>query len=258
MVKITAIIPTGNEEENIEKAIQSVQFVDEIIVVDSFSTDRTVEIAKKYTPRVIQHEYVNSATQKNWTIPQASHNWILLLDADERVTPELQEEIQELLQNEPEEVAYWIYRKNYFMGRHLKHGGWNRDKVIRLFRKDKCGYEEKHVHAEIIANGKTGILKNKLIHNTYPGFDRYVAKVNRYSWWSARDYDKKIGKLSCYHFFVKPSFRFFKHYILQGGFRDGIPGLTVAFLAFYALMTRYIKLWLIRNNSLEDNKQINL
>jgi glycosyltransferase involved in cell wall biosynthesis len=254
MQKLTAIIPTGNEEKNIDEVLQSVSFADEIMVVDSYSEDMTVEIAKKYTDIVIQHEYNNSAAQKNWAIPQATNEWILLVDADERVTPELKDEIKNLLSgtNETEHVAYWIYRDNYFMGEHLKHGGWNRDKVIRLFRKSKCRYEEKHVHAEIIADGTVGVLHSKLRHNTYPGFDEYVSKVNRYSWWQAKDYDKRVKKITCYHYFIKPGFRFFKHYIIQGGFRDGVPGLTVSFLAFYALFTRYIKLWILRHDNIDQ------
>jgi glycosyltransferase involved in cell wall biosynthesis len=253
MQKLTVIIPTGNEERNIEEALKSVTFADEIMIVDSFSKDTTVEIARNYTQFILQHEYINSAAQKNWAIPQANNEWILLLDADERVTPALQSEIQQILnQDSQQHVGYWIYRDNYFMARKLNHGGWNSDKVIRLFRKSKCRYEDKHVHAEILAEGTIGVLQGRLIHNTYCGFDRYVEKVNRYSWWQANDYDKKIKKITLYHLLVKPSYRFFYHFILRGGFRDGIPGLTVAFLSFYALFTRYIKLWIIRNKDLKD------
>lgn len=250
MEKITAIIPTGNEEQNIEEVLESVSFADEIMVVDSFSKDKTVELARKYTDRILQHEYINSAAQKNWAIPQAKHEWILLVDADERVPEDLKKEIQNILKEGSEKVGFWVYRDNYYMGRHLKHGGWNRDKVIRLFRKSKCRYEEKNVHAEILADGEVGRLKNHLRHNTYKGFDEFVEKVNRYAWWQAKDYDKKIKKITLYHLFIKPGYRFFSHYIIRGGFRDGIPGLTVAFLAGYALFTRYIKLWILRNKNI--------
>lgn len=254
MEKLTVIIPTGNEEENIEEVLQSVIFADEVIVVDSFSTDNTVELSKKYTDFIIQHEYENSASQKNWAIPQASNEWILIVDADERVTPELQNEIQDILRNGTDKVGFWIYRKNYFLGKHLKHGGWNHDRVVRLFRKSKCRYQKKHAHAEILSDGELGTLNNKLVHNTYCGFDKYVAKVNRYSWWQARDYDKKTKKLSLFHFMIKPAFRFVRHYIIQGGFRDGVPGLTVAFLSFYALFSRYLKLWILRNENLKQKR----
>lgn len=246
MKKLTAIIPTGNEEHNIVEAIQSVDFADEIMVVDSYSTDRTVELAKPLCTTLLQREYGNSASQKNWAIPQAKHEWILLLDADERVTPDLKEEVFEILKSEPEEVAFWIKRKNHFMGKPVNYSGWQNDKVIRLFKRDFCKYEDKHVHAEVIANGKVGELKNKLYHNTYVGFDQYVEKINRYAWWQARDYDKKVKKVGFKHLVVKPLARFFKHFILQKGYKDGIVGFTIASMQAYAVRTRYIKLWILR------------
>jgi glycosyltransferase involved in cell wall biosynthesis len=252
MEKLTVIIPAGNEEKNIEDALKSASFADEIMVVDSFSTDRTVEIAQKYTGFILQHEYIHSAAQKNWAIPQANNEWIFVLDSDERITPELASEIKQILHKGTNKAGFWVYRNNYFMGRHLKHGGWNRDKVIRLFRKSMCRYKDKHVHAEIETEGEVGVMNAKLIHDTYTGFDKYVEKVNRYSWWQAKDYNTKVKRLTAYHFFVKPFWRFFHHYIVRGGFRDGVPGLTVATLAGYALFTRYLKLWLLRQNSEKD------
>lgn len=248
MKKLTAIIPTGNEEHNIVEVLQSVQFADEIIVVDSFSKDRTVELAQPLCNKVLQREYENSASQKNWTIPQAEHEWILLVDADERVTPELEQEIKQILSAEPKEVAYWIKRKNHFMGRPVNYSGWQNDKVIRLFRKSKCRYEDKHVHAEVLADGEVGILKNTLHHNTYVDFDSYVAKINRYAWWQAKDYDKKVSKIGFLHLVIKPFLRFCKHFVMQGGFRDGVTGFTIASMQAYAVRTRYIKMWILRQN----------
>jgi glycosyltransferase involved in cell wall biosynthesis len=162
MSKLTAIIPTGNEEHNIREVLESVTFADEIMVVDSFSTDNTVAIAKEYTNFILQRDYKYSASQKNWAIPQATHDWILLVDADERVTPELQKEIKHILKNPPQHITgYWIYRMNHFMGERVKYSGWQNDKVIRLFRKDHCKYEDKMVHAEIVTDGEVGFLKNK-------------------------------------------------------------------------------------------------
>ena len=153
MEKLTVIVPVGNEAHNIREVLDSVSFADEIMVVDSHSTDDTVAIAKEYTDFIIQREYQYSASQKNWAIPQASHDWILLVDADERVTPELRDEIQSILKEnpDPDVVAYWIYRMNHFMGKRIRYSGWQNDKVIRFFRKDKCRYEDKMVHAEIEA-----------------------------------------------------------------------------------------------------------
>lgn len=246
-VKLTAIIPTGNEIHNIEEVINSVAFADEILVVDSFSTDGTFEKAKELATKVVQREFNYPASQKNWIIPQAKYDWILLLDADERVTPELREEIQTILKNPPKNiVGFWIGRMNHFMGERVHYSGWRNDSVTRLFQKDYCRYEDKHVHEEIIADGKVGRLKNKLYHNTYISLDKYIEKMNRYATWQALDYDKKTGKLTAYHFIVKPLWGFFKHYIVQSGFRDGVVGLTIGYVQGYTVFMRYAKLWLLR------------
>lgn len=249
MRKITAIIPAGNEIHNIEEVIASVDFADEILVVDSFSTDGTFEKAQKLATRVIRREYEYSASQKNWAIPQASHEWILLIDADERITPELRAEIIHILQQpESDIVGYWVGRINMFMGQRVNYSGWRNDKVIRLFKRDYCIYEDKQVHAEIIAQGKIGSLQNKLLHNSYTSIDKYVQKMNRYASWQANDYDKKTKSLTPFHFIIKPSWGFFKHYIIQGGFRDGVVGLTIGYMQGYVIFMRYAKLWLLRKN----------
>ncbi len=248
--KVTAIIPCYNEEHNIRDVIESVSFADEIMVVDSFSTDRTVEIAKEYTDFIIQRVFDYPSSQKNWAIPQANHKWILLVDADERVPHELKEEVLEVLKNpeKDEHVAYWIKRMNHFMGERIHYSGWRNDKVIRLFHRDKCKYDNRHVHEEIVTEGKVGMLKNKFYHNTYTTFDAYISKLNRYATWQAEDYDKKTGKLTPYHFIIKPFWGFIKHYIVQSGFRDGVPGLVIGYVQWYAVFMRYVKLWLLRRN----------
>ena len=247
MHKLTAIIPTGNEIHNIEEVIASVSFADEILVVDSFSNDGTFNKASELATRIIRRDYEYSASQKNWAIPQAEHEWILLVDADERVTPELKDEIIGILnRQEIREVAFWIGRLNHFMGQRVHYSGWRNDSVIRLFKRDFCKYEDKHVHAEIIADGKVGRLKNKLYHNTYTSLDAYIVKMNKYATWQAKDYDKKTGRLTPYHFVIKPFWGFFKHYIVQSGFRDGVVGFTIGFLQAYVVFMRYVKLWLLR------------
>ena len=178
---------------------------------------------------------------------QAAHEWILLVDADERVTPELKDEILTLLnQPQQEHIAYWIGRMNHFMGERVHYSGWKNDKVIRLFKRDFCKYEDKHVHEEIIANGTVGYLNSKFYHNTYTTFDNYLEEMNRYATWQAKDYDKTTGTLTPYHFIIKPFWGFFKHYILQSGFRDGIVGLSIGYIQGYVVFLRYAKLWLLR------------
>jgi glycosyltransferase involved in cell wall biosynthesis len=247
MEKITVIIPTYNEGHNIIDCIKSVDFADEIMIVDSYSTDDTIELARKYTDFIVQREYQNSASQKNWAIPQAKHEWILLVDADERLTPDLKTEILSMLEKSSinDYSGYWIRRKNHFMGTYVRYGGWN-DKVIRLFKKNECQYQDKDVHAEIISEGNIGFLKSKLYHNTYISLDHHMEKLNKYAEFQANYIDKKTGKLTPYHFIIKPSWRFFKHYIIQGGFLDGVVGLVIAYNHSYSVFMRYVKLWLKR------------
>ncbi len=244
MEKITAIIPSFNEEHNIEDAIKSCEFADEVIVVDSFSTDKTVEIVKSYPHvKLLEHEYVHSAAQKNWTIPQASHDWIFLLDADERTTPELIKEMR-ATSEAPEHVAYWIGRNNYFMDRELKHV-WSGDAVIRLFRKSKCKYEDKHVHAEILAEGSIGKTKGILIHDTYKGkgLRSHLKKAEVYTTWAALDRVNKIKKVTMYHLLIKPIFAFFKRYILQMGMLDGKQGFIISCMGSWNVFIRNVKVW---------------
>lgn len=247
MKKLTAIIPVGNEIHNIEAVIASVDFADEILVVDSFSTDGTFELAEKLATKVIRRHFDYPSSQKNWAIPQAEHEWILLVDADERVTPELKAEVIEILKNpDPNIVAYWIGRMNHFMGERVHYSGWRNDKVIRLFKRDVCKYEDKQVHEEIMADGPVGKLKNKFYHNTYLSMEKYMEKMNKYATWQAKDYDKKTDTLTPYHFIIKPFWGFFKHYIVQSGFRDGLVGLTIGYIQGYVVFMRYVKLWLLR------------
>lgn len=253
MEKITAIIPCFNEEHNISGAIESCLFADEIIVVDSFSTDKTVEIIKKY-PQVkfLQHEYEHSAAQKNWTIPQASHDWIFLLDADERTNSNLIKEMKETVNN-PEHVAYWIGRDNYFMDQKLNHV-WSGDAVIRLFRKSKCQYQDKHVHAEIETDGTVGKLKYKLKHDTYfgKGLTAHLRKGERYTTWAALDRVNKIKKVTSYHLLIKPLFAFFKRYIMERGILDGKPGFIISCFGAWNVFIRNVKVWRMHNGEKFD------
>ncbi|WP_268122085.1 glycosyltransferase family 2 protein [Roseivirga pacifica] len=241
---ITAIIPCYNEEANIARAIESVLWADEILVIDSFSTDRTVEIIESY-PKVtlLQHEYVNSASQKNWAIPQAKHDWVFLLDADEQATEGLISEVKELIKKPVREVAFWIKRSSYFMGKRVRFSGWQRDKVIRLFLRDNCRYEDNNVHAEIIADGAVGMAKNRILHFTYKGIDKSVERIRWYSTWKAYD---KVEKGSSGNFWLlvilKPFWRFFNQFILQLGFLDGKVGFHIAALSAYDVYIRGLKI----------------
>jgi glycosyltransferase involved in cell wall biosynthesis len=258
MEKITAIIPTFNEEVNIREAIESVQWCDEIIVVDSFSRDCTVEIAKSFPEvRLLQHEYEHSAAQKNWTIPQATHPWIFLLDADERPTPELVGEIRSMLHSGTGYSGFWIYRRNYFMGKRINYSGWQSDKVIRLFKRDECRYQDKHVHAEIEAKGGIGFLNNKLIHYTYKDLSSYLKKADRYTTWGALDrfhkFEKTGRRIGLPYLFFRPFGRFLRHYFLRLGILDGTHGFVVSALSASNVFIRAVKVWRLQNGEkIED------
>ena len=244
MEKITAIIPSFNEEQNIAGAIESCLFADEVIVVDSFSTDKTAEIVKSYpTVKFLVHEYKHSAAQKNWTIPQASNDWIFLLDSDERTNEKLISEMKRIIEK-PEHVAFWIGRDNYFMDQKLNHV-WGGDAVIRLFRKSKCKYQDKHVHAEIETDGTIGKLEGRLKHDTYfgKGLNAHLRKGERYTTWAALDRVNKIKKVTSYHLIIKPLFAFFKRYILERGILDGKPGLIISSLGAWNVFIRNVKIW---------------
>lgn len=249
VIKLTAIIPTKNEINNIEAVIASVDFADEILVIDSFSDDGTFEKAKTLTSCVFQRKFDFYGAQKNYAISKAKHDWILLVDADERVTPELKTELLSLLKNEtiPHE-AYHIKRINHFMGQRVKYSGWRNDSVIRFFKKEACKYDDRHVHESLKVKGTIGKLEHKFLHYSYRNFDQYMEKMNHYATLQAKDYDKKTGLLTPYHFVIKPFWGFIKHYIIQSGFRDGIVGLTIGYIQGYVVFMRYVKLWLLRKN----------
>lgn len=248
--KITLLIPTKNEESNIRDCILSAKnIVDDIYIVDSYSTDKTVDLARELGAHILSRQFDNYSDQKNWAIAQVPNEWILLLDADEKITPELEKEITALVEQDTIDQydAYWVYRKNFFFNREIKYSGYQKDKVIRLFKKASSHYTNR-VHECLHIEGNVGFLKEKLYHNTYRGFDFHLAKLSRYASLQAEDYDKKTGKLTGYHFILKPGMRFFKHYIIKQGFRDGIAGLILSSLNAYATFLRYVKLWMLRNN----------
>ena len=246
MTKISAIIPTLNEEIHIADAIKSVSFADEIIVIDSFSEDKTIEIAEKLNVKIIKREFDDFSSQKNFAINQASHDWIYILDADERVTKEVKEEIVSAVKNPKGFVGFYVRRTFYFSGKKVNYSGFQRDKVIRLFLKEHCKYSGL-VHEKIISNGKIGFFKNKIDHFSYRNYDHYISKMNHYAAIRAKELHEKGNKVNIYHVIIKPAARFFIHYIIRLGFLDGFTGFLVAKTQAYGVLTRYIKLWLLNS-----------
>lgn len=236
---LSVVIITSNEEAKIRDCLESVKWADEIIVVDSCSQDRTVEISKEYTSKVYQREYLGGGPMRNFGIEKATGDWIFTIDADERVTPELRAEIQEILKS-PQCDGYYIPRKAYFLGKCIKHCGWWPDYVLRLFRKDKGQYENRLAHAKVVIKGKTGKLKKPLLHYTCTNMSEYLSKINARTSLMAQEGKHLVCLFtSLLHAWAK----FFKTYFLRAGFLDGKEGLILSVLASYYVFLKYLKLW---------------
>lgn len=242
MTKITAIIPTLNEEERIANSLKSAAFADEVIVIDSFSTDNTVNIVKQCNAILYQRKFDDFSSQKNYAISKATHDWIIWIDADEVLTEDLQNEIRITVENPKNQVAFYIYRIFFFNGKRLHFSGTQNDKLIRLFDKNHCYYEGR-VHEKIKAQGKVGFLKNKILHYSYIGYDKYVSKLNLHSTIKAQELFEKGLTITPYHIIIKPLARFVKHYFIKLGFLDGFYGFIISFTLSYGVLIRYIKLW---------------
>ncbi|MCX7804052.1 MAG: glycosyltransferase family 2 protein [Planctomycetota bacterium] len=247
MRKLTVLIPTFNEEANLPDCLASLRGLgDEVLVVDSFSTDRTVQIAREAGARVIQHEYINSAAQKNWAIPQASSEWVLIVDADERMTPGLAAEIRGVLSSPdpPPFAGYFIRRRTMFLGREIRHGGWESNDVLRLFLRDYGRYEEREVHADVRVGGRpVGRLKEPLLHITCVDLNRYFQKFNRYTTQAAERWWREGRRAGWWNFVFHPMWHFFRMYIIRLGFLDGMPGFLLASFSAFTRFVRYAKLW---------------
>jgi glycosyltransferase involved in cell wall biosynthesis len=243
MQKVTALIPTFNEEAMLPGCLESVRWADEILVADSFSTDRTLGIARHYGARVVQRDYGYSASQKNWAIPQASHPWVLLLDADERATPALAAEVRRVLERGGPETGYWIYRANHLLGGRVRRCGWETDRVIRLFRRDLGRYEDAQVHAEIELPPPVGVLRHRLIHHSFRSFDQYMPKLWKYADWGARDERQAGRRARLWDLLLRPPLRFLKMYLARTGFLEGTRGLVVSYLGTSAVFLKYARLW---------------
>ncbi len=242
MIPVSVVIAAKNEERNIEDALGSVSRFREIIVIDDFSEDSTAEIAKKYTGNIFQIKWQGYAKQKQSGIDKASLPWVLVLDADERVTDALADEIGTAIKS-PAYQAYYIPRKNFFLGRWIRHGGWWPDYTLRLFRKDAAHMEQRQVHEKIITDGKTAYCKNPMEHYTYREISDYIKKMDTYSALAAKELHKNGTRFRFYQLIVKPPATFFRMFILQQGCRDGFHGFVLAVLYSFYTFLKYLKLW---------------
>lgn len=244
--RLSVIIPCKNERRNIRLCVESARLVaDEVLVADSGSTDGTLDIVREMGDcRIIEREYVHSGDFKNWAIPQARHEWVFILDADERITPEMAAEIRTRIDSPDAQDGYWVGRNNYFMGHRIRYSGWQRDKVLRLFRRDLGRYVGDTDHAEVaVSTRRVGTLQSRLEHFTYWTYDQYFAKFQRYTSWQAKVWHEQGRRPSLIALLTRGPLRFLRSYFVQLGFLDGLPGLQLcALTGFYSFM-KQARLW---------------
>ncbi|MDP2208677.1 MAG: glycosyltransferase family 2 protein [Bacteroidota bacterium] len=245
--KISVCVISFNEERNIEECLKSVAWADEIIMVDSFSTDRTIEIAKQYTSKIFLQEWKGYSEAKIYAVQNTSYDWILSIDADERVTPELKNEIIAVINDRSKRyTGYKVARRAYFLGKWIKHCGWYPGYVVRLFRKDSGTFSKSRVHERFELVGETGTLKHDLLHFTDDNLLHYFNKFNKYTSLAADDLEEKGTDFRVWHLFIKPIYTFFKMFILKRGFLDGLHGFILSVLSSAYVFTKYAKLWEIK------------
>ena len=243
IMEISVVIITRNEEKRLETALKSVvDIAAEIIIVDSFSTDDTLKIARKYSKQVYRREWTDYADQKNYANSKASLPWILSLDADERLSADLRSEILELMGKEPQADAFSMPRQVFYLGRWIRHSGWYPDRKTRLFRKEKCRWEGEYVHERLLVDGKTIKLHGPIHHFTYQDVRDHLDRINSFSGLGAQKLYARKKKCRCYHLVFLPIFRFLKSFLWKAGFLDGYAGFVIAVLHGYAVFVRYVKL----------------
>ncbi len=247
--RISVVVTTFNEEANIRDCLESLLWCDEILVVDSHSTDRTAEIVESHEKvRFVQRTYYGSAAQKNWAIDETSHDWILIFDADERCTPELRREIEELLARGPEYEAYTIRRRCYFLGKVIRFSGWQRDQVVRLIKRGAGRYPNRRVHADMKTRTPAPLLKNVMDHYMVDDFHEYVLRIVKYSHWGAAQGFKEGRQSGVPEVLGRSVWRFFRTYVIQLGILDGMNGLVFCMLQAYGTYLKWSLLWSWRVN----------
>jgi glycosyltransferase involved in cell wall biosynthesis len=244
-VPVSAIIHVLNEIDYIDDCLRSVDWADEVYVMDSFSTDGTLErIREKYPHvRLEQREYLGAASTKNYAIDRAKHDWIFILDADERVTPKLRDEILRTLDGDLKYWAYSVGRLNFMMGKPVRFSGLQRDRVTRLFHRGHARYPNKRVHADLLVDGETGALHHKMDHFYIRTFDHMIAKMTRYAYWGATQMFIDGKTTSAWGIFSHSVAKFLRDFVFNLGFLDGVRGLISVGMHVYYTFWKYAKLW---------------
>ncbi len=248
--KISVCITTGNEEKNIRRCLESVRWADEIVVVDSFSTDRTVEICRAYTELVFRHRWLGYIGQKNLIKDLASHPWVFFVDADEEVSPMLRDEILKEFESGASVpyAGYVVPRMVHFFGRWIRHGDWYPDTKLRLFRRNKGRCAGREPHDRTVVEGPVKRLRGPLYHYTYANLFEQAARANEFSTIMAEGWMRDGRRFRIRDLVFRPPYRFLHGYVIKRGFLDGIPGLIIAGMMAYGVFLKYAKLWETRGS----------
>lgn len=245
MNKVSVVVITKDEEKNISDCLKSVEWADEIIVIDSESTDKTVELAKQFTDRIFIRKWEGYVPQKKYALSLAKNEWILSLDADERITTELKDEILKL--SPGSFSGFKIRRKNFLLKKEITSCGWEKDYQLRLLKRDKAGLSDRLVHEKFIVDGQVDKLKNPMLHYTFSSFSEYLDKINYYTSLKAQELVSKKKRVGSLTIFLHTVSAFFAFFFIKRGFKDGVYGLIISLLHSVSTMMNYIKLWELQN-----------
>ena len=243
VVDVSVVIIAQNEADNIAAALESVKWVEDVVVVDSGSSDATIEIAKRYTERVTTRTWEGYGAQKNYATGLATHDWVLSLDADERVSPELAEEIQTLMRSAPPMQGYRIPRTTRYLGRWIRSTDWYPDRQLRLYDRRVARWNDRYVHESVRVSGRIGVLRSELYHHSYREVADHLSTMNRYTTLAAAQMLAEGRHASWVDLIGQPPLVFWRNYLWRQGFRDGLPGLIVSLMNSYYVFCKYAKLW---------------
>ncbi|MBN2170772.1 MAG: glycosyltransferase family 2 protein [Candidatus Krumholzibacteriota bacterium] len=251
MKDLRVLVTTFDEEANLPGCLASVDFAGEIWVVDSYSRDRTPTIARVAGARLLQREYRSPADQKNWALDAMGPGWVLILDADERVSPALREELARVLAA-PAREAYWVPRRTWFLGRQIRHCGWQRDGVVRLLRQEAGRYDPALVHEQMRCRGPVGRLRSPIEHHSYRSLEDYLERMRRYARQGGLQRFRRGQRAGAANVLLRPAARFLRMYLYQQGYRDGAHGFLLCVLSSLQVGLKHAIHWAYAHGILED------
>ena len=248
--RLSVTIITKNEEENIKRCLESVKWVDEIVVVDSGSSDKTVEICKDFGCKVIETDWKGFGKTKKFAVDSAKNDWIFSVDADEEVTYELKDRIKSILKS-PKYSGYRIKRSSFYLGRNIKQC-WNKDYPLRIFNRKYGNFNKKIAHESVELKGKIGTINERLLHYTYPNISSHIQKMDKYTELGAKQKSKEGKRITISGSIIRGGLKFIKMYFINRGFLDGKEGFILSLNSAFGVYLKYLKLWEIRKNERKD------